>query len=80
MPKYNIKKMRDALKQSNEQLEMLRGYVSQMRSQVHGNLKAAMRCGFTYIDLDTLDDVSIQIMRNKSAMSSTDAKSKKVKS
>lgn len=57
-----------ALNESNKQLEMLRAYCSEMRSQVHGNLKTAMRCGFTYIDLDTLDDISIRVSLNKKAI------------
>lgn len=67
--------MRKELQASTKFLEGLRKYCSIIRSKVLDDVEVAVKGGFTYIDLDTLDDISAQISKNKLALNT---KAKKV--
>lgn len=60
--------MRKELQDSTTLLEGLRKYCSIIRKKVLDDVESAVKGGFTYIDLDTLDDISAQISINKIAM------------
>lgn len=53
-----------ALDASNEQLKLFHDYGLRMRRTVMKKPNTALRYGFTYIDLDTLDDLMCQGMQN----------------
>lgn len=60
-----IQQMIDQLKQSNEELENLREFCSKHRSRVMRQMRTALKYGYTYVDLDTLDGVSCVVIQNK---------------
>ena len=57
-----------ALAESIRHLRMLRQYASHIRNQVMLHLPALKKTEITYIDLDTLDEVSVAMMRNRDAL------------
>lgn len=73
-------KMRKELETSTKLLEALRAYCSTIRTAVLNDVRKAMKGGFTYLDLDTLDDISIQVSLNKKALSKRKEKVKNVRS
>jgi len=59
----------NALRESTAQLKEFRKYASEMRNQVMLNMQAAEKHGFKYIDLDSLDEVSVQVFKNQRLIS-----------
>lgn len=57
-----------ALAESIRHLRMLRQYASHIRNQVMLHLPALKKTEITYIDLDTLDEVSVTMMLNREAL------------
>jgi hypothetical protein len=56
--------------ESTKMLRQLRQYASHIRNQVMKHHKALSKTEVTYIDLDTLDDVSVICMKNVQALES----------
>jgi hypothetical protein len=60
--------MYDSLEESTDMLRFLKDYCTKMRRAVLENMDVAKNCGFTFVDLDTIDDVTLLIKQNCSAM------------
>lgn len=69
--------MKKELQASTHLLEGLRKYCSIIRTKVLNDMESATKGGFTYIDLDALDEISAQISINKLALLEKPIKAKK---
>lgn len=63
--------MKKELKESTAMLKELRVYCSKMRNVVLDNIEWASKVGAKFIDLDMLDDILIQCIRNENAIKKT---------
>lgn len=72
--------MKKELIESTAMLKDLREYCSHMRRVVLENIEWASKVGATFVDLDRLDDVLIQTVRNKNAIAKEKAKNARKRS
>lgn len=66
-----------ALKESNQQLIFLNEYVSEVRQKIMNELIKGEKTKITFIDLDSLDYLRMQILRNNKLIEAN--KERKVK-
>lgn len=57
--------MKEALRESTDKLKFMYDYCAYIRRTVMNDPKLAAKGGFTYIDLDTLDEVMIRLAQNE---------------